>query len=71
VGWEEEVLTAIAASRGPLDPIMIAVGVLGEYLWRVLVEVRERPLYIVRERIGFEPGEAARQRRERQVHGSR
>jgi len=32
VGWEEEVLTAIAASRGPLDPIMIAVGVLGT-LW--------------------------------------
>lgn len=32
----------------------IMLGVLGEYLWRVLEEVRDRPLYIIQERIGFE-----------------
>jgi len=47
-----------------------AVGVLGEYLWRVTQEVRERPLYVVRERIGFASGEVA-ERRDRQVYRSR
>jgi polyisoprenyl-phosphate glycosyltransferase len=38
---------------GGLNALML--GVLGEYLWRVLEEVRDRPLYIVQERIGFNP----------------
>ncbi len=38
---------------GALNLIML--GVLGEYVWRVLEEVRERPQYVVRDRIGFEP----------------
>lgn len=41
---------------GGLNAVML--GVLGEYLWRVLDEVRERPLFIVQERIGFEPAGA-------------
>ncbi len=30
-------------------------GVLGEYVWRILEEVRGRPLYVVQELVGFEP----------------
>lgn len=32
---------------------VIFMGILGEYLWRILEEVRDRPLYIVQERVGF------------------
>ncbi len=33
---------------------LVALGVIGEYLARVYDEVRGRPLYVTRERIGFE-----------------
>ena len=33
---------------------MIGLGMLGEYLGRVFVEVKQRPLYLVRELIGFD-----------------
>lgn len=38
---------------------IMATGILGEYLGRVFVEVRNRPLYVVRETHGFDisPGE--------------
>jgi polyisoprenyl-phosphate glycosyltransferase len=53
------------ASVAPWLPIVLAIliavglnalmlGILGEYLWRVLEEVRDRPLYIVQEKIGFD-----------------
>ena len=37
---------------------IIATGILGEYIARIHNEVRQRPLYIVRERHGFAPPEA-------------
>jgi len=32
---------------------LIMLGVIGEYLSRVYDEVRQRPLYIVKSRVGF------------------
>jgi dolichol-phosphate mannosyltransferase len=28
---------------------MVALGVLGEYIWRILDQVRNRPIYVVEE----------------------
>jgi polyisoprenyl-phosphate glycosyltransferase len=33
---------------------LISVGILGEYIGRVYEEVKQRPLYVVRERVGFD-----------------
>jgi glycosyltransferase involved in cell wall biosynthesis len=37
---------------------MIGLGLLGEYIGRIFVEVKQRPLYLIRETIGFGPQEA-------------
>jgi glycosyltransferase involved in cell wall biosynthesis len=36
---------------------LISLGIIGEYLGRIYDEVKGRPLYIVREALGFEPGQ--------------
>lgn len=38
---------------------LISLGVIGEYLARVYTEAKSRPLYIIRERLGYDCGEAA------------
>jgi dolichol-phosphate mannosyltransferase len=34
---------------------LVAMGVIGEYLARIFDEVKDRPLYVVREKLGLEP----------------
>jgi glycosyltransferase involved in cell wall biosynthesis len=54
-GWTHAAV-AIVAMFG-LQFIML--GILGEYVGRIFDEAKARPLYIVREKIGFEPPPAA------------
>jgi polyisoprenyl-phosphate glycosyltransferase len=37
---------------------LISLGVLGEYVGRILIETKRRPLYVIRKKIGFGDGEA-------------
>ena len=36
---------------------LVLIGVLGEYLGRIYAEVKQRPLYLVKERVGFDPAD--------------
>lgn len=38
---------------------LVSLGVIGEYLGRIYEEVKGRPLFIIRSRVGLEPGEGA------------
>ncbi len=44
---------AILAMLGGVQ--LICLGIVGEYIARIYSEVRGRPLYVVRERVGFSP----------------
>jgi polyisoprenyl-phosphate glycosyltransferase len=36
---------------------LISLGVLGEYVGRIMIETKQRPLYVVREKLGFDEEE--------------
>lgn len=41
--------------------ILMTLGVIGEYIGRIYDEVKQRPLYVIRELVGFESPESGRQ----------
>ena len=41
---------------------LLGLGIVGEYLSRVLAEVKQRPLYLVQERIGFNEEDEAKEK---------
>lgn len=49
-GWTSLIITIIFFGGVQL----IFVGILGEYVCRILEEVRARPLYLIKEKIGFD-----------------
>jgi len=56
-GWTSVMLAVLVL--GGVQLLMI--GVLGEYLQRILDEARARPLYIIERSLGFEPDAAQRE----------
>lgn len=50
-GWA--IVSVIILTMGGLH--LICLGIIGEYLGRTHIEVKRRPLYLVRERLGFIP----------------
>ena len=50
-GWTSLILVVLFLGGVQL----IGMGIIGEYLGRVYGEVKRRPLYVVREEIGFPP----------------
>ena len=36
---------------------LLSLGILGEYVGRIFTEVKGRPIYVIRERLGSEPGD--------------
>ncbi len=57
-GWAATFLAVLFLGGAQL----VLIGVLGEYLGRVYGEVKRRPLYLVRERLGFPAARAAPRR---------
>ena len=46
---------------------MLFLGIIGEYLWRTLDQVRQRPPYLVKNRYGFDEPSGGRHDTERFV----
>jgi dolichol-phosphate mannosyltransferase len=42
---------------------LITIGILGEYVGRIYEEIKQRPLYVVQEKIGFSPSPAGENER--------
>jgi len=66
-GWTSVMLTVLVL--GGVQLLMI--GVLGEYLQRILDEARARPLYIVERTLGFSPPAVTPHQVTAQAHASR
>ena len=50
LGWSSTIISILFTG----GMILFTLGIIGEYIGRIYDEVKQRPLYIVREKIGFE-----------------
>ncbi|MBS4027060.1 MAG: glycosyltransferase family 2 protein [Ignavibacteriales bacterium] len=50
IGWASTILSILFIG----GMILLTLGIIGEYVGRIYDEVKQRPLYVVREKIGFE-----------------
>ena len=55
-GWSSAIITELFIGGAQL----ICLGIIGEYIGRIYGEAKRRPLYIIKERMGFEASNAAR-----------
>jgi dolichol-phosphate mannosyltransferase len=49
LGWASTILSILFVG----GMILVTLGVIGEYISRIYEEVKKRPLYVIRDRIGF------------------
>jgi len=56
-GWASTIIIVLFLGGVQL----LTVGIIGEYIGRIYDEVKQRPLYVISERLGFETGGPARQ----------
>jgi polyisoprenyl-phosphate glycosyltransferase len=67
-GWSSTVIAVLFIGGVQL----VCMGIIGEYVGRIYGETKRRPLYVVRERMGFDTKSGATQLRKRQrVAGDR
>jgi len=66
-GWSSAVIAVLFIGGVQL----VCLGIIGEYIGRIYGESKRRPLYIVRERMGFEAKGTAVPLRQRAVAGER
>ena len=50
-GWA--IFSILVLALGSIQ--LILIGLVGEYLGRIYIEVKQRPLYVIKERLGFVP----------------
>ena len=49
-GWTSTIVVVLFVSGVQ----MLITSIIGEYVWRILDEVKGRPVYIVEEKVGFD-----------------
>ena len=49
LGWASTILSVLFVG----GMVLLTLGVIGEYISRIYEEVKRRPLYIIRDKIGF------------------